>query len=56
MCSVCGDTPCDWVTYGEGVKGQIQLLYFWEVKDGKEVIVDGDGNKVSNNIMRKHLY
>ena len=56
MCSVCGDTPCDWLIYGEGVKGQFQLLYFQEVKDAKEVKVDCDGNKVINNIMRRHLY
>ena len=57
VCPVCGDTPCDWVSFGDQIKEQIQVLYFCEInKDGKEEIVDGDGKKVPNNIMRKHLY
>ena len=43
VCPVCGDTPCDWVSFGDQIKRQIKLLYFHEInKDGKEEIVDGD--------------
>ena len=51
------ETHCDWVSFGDQIKGQIQLLYFREInKDGKEEIVDGKGKKLANNVMRKHLY
>ena len=56
VCHICASSPCEWEEFGPDVKEQIKLLYFRQEEDGKEIIIDENGVKVNNNIMRKHSY
>ena len=56
VCVICGGSPCEWTEFGPAVEAEIQVLHLREFRVGQEVIVDKDGNLVSNNVMRKTLY
>ena len=48
MCAVCGETPCNWIVYGDDIISETELMY--EEDPQKE---EGE---VENRFIRKLVY
>ena len=53
VCELCGELPCEWITFGPTMKQRGISLYF-NLPDGTNV--DRNGVVVPNNPLRKNLY